>query len=97
MNGKQRAYLRGLANGLETIVIIGKDGISANVVRQTKEALLARELIKCRVLEASLLSAGEACAELAEAAEAEGIQVIGSRFVLYKANPEKPVIQLPKA
>lgn len=97
MNGKQRAYLRGLANGIDTIVIIGKDGISENTVRQAKEALLARELIKCRVLESALLTAREACEELAGACEAEGVQVIGSRFVLYRANPEKPVIQLPKA
>ena len=96
MTGKQRAYLRGLANSLDTILIVGKGGISDNVVKQTDEALLARELVKGRALEASLLTAREACEALAEATGAEGVQVIGSRFVLYRANPDAPKITLPK-
>ena len=96
MTGKQRAYLRGLANSLDTILIVGKGGISDNVVKQTDEALLARELVKGRVLEASLLTAREACEALAEATGAEGVQVIGSRFVLYRQNPDAPKIALPK-
>ena len=96
MTGKQRAYLRSLSNSLDTIVHIGKGGISENVVKQTDEALTARELVKGRVLEASLLTAREACEQLAEATNAEGIQVIGSRFVLYRANPKATKITLPK-
>lgn len=96
MTGKQRAYLRGLANPLETIIYVGKGGITEAVIRQTEEALAARELIKGRVLEASLLTAREACDQLAEATGAEGVQSIGSRFVLYKANPDEPKITLPK-
>jgi RNA-binding protein len=96
MTGKQRAYLRGLANPLETIIYVGKGGITEAVIRQTEEALAARELIKGRVLEASLLTAREACDQLAEATGAEGVQSIGSRFVLYKASPDEPKITLPK-
>ena len=97
MTGKQRAYLRGLANGLETILYIGKGGLSENVIKQADEALTARELVKGRVLEASLMSAAEACQALAEATGAEGIQSIGSRFVLYRPHPTEPKIRLPKA
>ncbi len=96
MTGKQRAYLRGLANPLETIIYVGKGGITEAVIRQTEKALAARELIKGRVLEASLLTAREACDQLAEATGAEGVQSIGSRFVLYKASPDEPKITLPK-
>ena len=97
MTGKQRAYLRGLANGLETILYIGKGGLSENVIKQADEALTARELVKGRVLEASLMSAAEACQALAEATGAESVQSIGSRFVLYRAHPTEPKIRLPKA
>ena len=97
MTGKQRAYLRGLANGLETILYVGKGGITEAVIRQTEEALTARELIKGRVLEASLLTAREACEQLAEATGAEGIQTVGSRFVLYRPDPNEPKYILPKA
>ena len=97
MTGKQRAYLRGLANGLETILYVGKGGLSENVIKQADEALTARELVKGRVLEASLMTAAEACQALAEATGAEGVQSIGNRFVLYRAHPTEPKIRLPKA
>ncbi len=96
MTGKQRAYLRGLANPLETIIYVGKGGITEAVIQQTEEALNARELIKGRVLESAMMTAAEACAAVAEATGAEGVQSIGSRFVLYRANPEEPKIRLPK-
>lgn len=96
MTGKQRAYLRGLANGLDTILTVGKGGLTENVVQQADEALTARELIKGRVLETSMMTAAEACAALSEATGAEGVQSIGSRFVLYRPNPNEPKIRLPK-
>lgn len=97
MTGKQRAFLRAQANGLETIIHVGKGGVTEAVIRQTDEALAARELIKGRVLESALLTAREVCEQLAEATGAEGIQTIGSRFVLYRPAPDGPKLILPKA
>jgi RNA-binding protein len=97
LTSKQRAQLRGLASTEDTIVQIGKGGISENVIEQVNSALKARELIKGRVLENSLLSAREACDALAEACRAEAVQVIGSKFVLYKRNEKEPKIELVKA
>jgi RNA-binding protein len=96
LTGKQRAQLRALANTEDTIVHIGKGGVTENVVKQAADALKARELIKCKVQENAMLTAREACDALAEATGAEGVQVIGSRFVLYKANEEEPKIKLVK-
>ena len=64
LTSKQRAQLRGLANDLQPIVHIGKDGIGENLVKQANDALEARELIKCRVLENSMLTPREACDQL---------------------------------
>ena len=94
LTSKQRAQLRGMAAALDTIVIIGKGGITENVIAQVRDALLARVLIKGKVLENSLLSAREACDALAEACGAEGVQSIGSKFVLYKRNRKEPKIEL---
>lgn len=88
MTGKQRAELRRYANGLDTIFQVGKDGIDGNLVEGVRLALEARELIKLRVQDASLYTAKEAAAELAERLGAQVVQVIGSRFVLYKRNPK---------
>lgn len=96
LTSKQRAQLRGLANGEDTIVQVGKGGVTDSVVSQAAEALKARELIKCRVLDNCLLSAREACEELCRRCLAEPVQVIGSRFVVYKMNRENPKIKLIK-
>jgi RNA-binding protein len=79
-----------MANSIDTIVQIGKGGITENVVTQVSDALAARELIKGRVLEASMLTSREAADELARLCRAESVQTIGSRFVLYKENHEIP-------
>ena len=89
LNGKQRAQLRALANTLEPVVHIGKDGIGDNLVKQANDALEARELIKCRVLENCELTAREACDELSRLTRSEQVQVIGTRFVLYRETHRK--------
>ena len=89
LTSKQRAQLRGIANTLDTIVIIGKDGITENLIKQANDALEAREIIKCRVLENSLLTAREACDELSCLTRSEQVQVIGSKFVLYRQHYDK--------
>ena len=89
LTSKQRAQLRAMANSLEPIVIIGKDGIGENLVKQANDALEARELIKCRVLENSMYTAKEACQELAKLTRSEGVQVIGTKFVLYRPSHKK--------
>ena len=89
LTSKQRAQLRGVANTIDTIVHIGKDGISDNLVKQANDALEAREIIKCRVLENSLLTAREAGEQLAKLTRSETVQVIGTKFVLYRQHYDR--------
>ena len=89
LTSKQRAQLRGLANSIDTILHIGKDGIGDNLITQANDALEARELIKGKVLENSLLSTREAAEALAKATRAEVVQVIGTKFVLYRPSQNK--------
>jgi len=89
LTSKQRAQLRGLANGIDTILIVGKEGIGDNLVKQANDALEARELIKGRVLENSMLSAREGAEELAKATRSQVVQVIGTKFVLYRETHSK--------
>ena len=84
LTSKQRAQLRGMAATMDTILHVGKDGIGDNLVKQADDALEARELIKGRVLENSMLTAREACDALCEATGADGIACIGSKFVIYR-------------
>ena len=96
LTSKQRAFLRGLAMNEETNIQIGMGGITDNLVASALDALTARELVKGKVLESSMLTAREACDELAERCGAEGVQVIGTKFVLFKRNAKEPKIELPK-
>ena len=98
LTSKQRAQLRGMAANLDTIVQVGKDGIGENLIKQVNDALEARELIKGRVLENSMYTAREAAEELKVAARCEVVQVIGSKFVLfrYQHNKDKRKIELEK-
>ena len=96
LTSKQRAYLRGLAAKEDTIVHVGKGDLGENVIIQMKEALKARELVKGKALENSTLTPQEACDMLCTECKAEAVQVIGSKFVLYKRNELDPVIELPK-
>ena len=91
LTSKQRSQLRSLANGIDTIVHIGKDGIGPNLVKQADDALEARELIKGRVLDNNIdYDARAAAEELAKATRSEVVQVIGTKFVLYRESHSKP-------
>ena len=89
LTSKQRAQLRGLANGIYPILIVGKEGVSDAVIAQANEALEARELIKGRVLENALMTAREVADQLAPLTRSEVVQVIGTKFVLYRPSHRK--------
>lgn len=96
LTSRQRAYLRSLGNELEPIVQIGKGGISLNLIQQVDEALEARELLKVRVLKNALVEVRDAAEELADATDADVVQVIGNIILLYREALEDPKIQLPE-
>ena len=96
LTSKQRAYLRSLAVDLDKIVMVGKSGMSPELTKQADDALTARELIKGKVLETAPLSSREAAEQIAADVQADVVQVIGSKFVLYRKNEKEPKITLPK-
>lgn len=96
INSKQRAFLRSMASTMDTIFQIGKGGIGEETVKQISNALLARELIKARVLDNSGYTAREAAEELSAATGADVVAVTGSRFALYRPSEKnKKRIELP--
>lgn len=96
LTGKQRAYLRSLAQKEECILYVGKAGVTAPVIAQAREALEARELVKGKVQEACMYTAAEAQQILCEECGSDGVQVIGRVFVLYKKSTKAAKITLPK-
>ena len=94
MTTKQRARLRSMANTIEPVLQIGRDGINDNLLKQAYDALEARELIKVTVQRNAPMFAREACGELCEKVHAEPVQVIGNRFVIYRKSSRDPKIDL---
>ena len=95
LTSKQKSYLKSIGSTLDPIVQIGKSGISESVIAGANDALAARELIKVRVLQNSLVEPKEGILQLADQTNSQLVQVIGRNGLLYKRNPEKPKIELP--
>lgn len=94
LTGKQRSYLKSLANTLKSTVIIGKNGLTENVFKQMDDQLTANELIKITVLDTNELSANEMVQDLLEDLNAEFVSQLGSKIVLYRES-EDHIIALP--
>ena len=84
LTSKERAELRAQANTIETTLIVGKDGVTENVVAEAERLLTARELVKGKVLETALMSAREVSAAICEATGADGVACVGNKFVIYR-------------
>ena len=94
MTSKQRAFLRGLANKIDAIFQIGKNGINDNLIKQLDDALEAREIIKITILETAGENTKELCNEIARELGAEPVQAIGSKFTIYRRSEKNPRIEL---
>ena len=84
LTSKERAEFRAQANTLDTTLMVGKDGVTENVIAEADKLLTARELVKGKVLESALISAREVSEAICEATGAEGISCVGSKFVIYR-------------
>ena len=84
LTSKDRAELRAQANTIDTTLIVGKDGVTDNVVAEADRLLTARELVKGKVLETALMSAREVSDEICQATGADGVSCVGSKFVIYR-------------
>ena len=84
LTSKQRAELRGQATTIDTTLMVGKGGVTEAVIAEAENQLNTRELVKGKVLEGAMMTPREVCDELCEATGAEGIGVIGTKFVIYR-------------
>ncbi len=96
LTSKQRAFLRSLAMNEDTILMVGKGGMSDQITKQADDALTARELIKGKVLETAGVTPREIAETIALETNSEVVHVIGSKFVLFRRNSDEPKIELPR-
>ena len=84
LTSKERAELRSQATSLDTTLMVGKGGVTESVIAEADNQLTARELVKGKVLEGAMMTPREVCDEICEATGAEGVAVIGTKFVIYR-------------
>ncbi len=84
LTSKERAELRSQATTIDTTLMVGKGGVTEAVIAEAENQLTTRELVKGKVLEGAMMTPREVCDELCEATGAEGIAVIGTKFVIYR-------------
>ncbi|MDD6155239.1 MAG: YhbY family RNA-binding protein [Eubacteriales bacterium] len=98
LKGKQRSYLKTLAQQMQPTIYIGKADLTDAIVKSIDDNLNANEMVKCQIQDGSELDPKETCSKLAEQLNAEFVQAIGHRFVLYRRakDPSKRKIELPR-
>ena len=84
LTSKERAELRAKANPLDTTLIVGKGGVTEQVIGQAEILLDAKELVKGKVLETAMTTPREACDAVCRATGADGVQIVGTKFVIYR-------------
>ena len=84
LTSKERADLRSQATTIDTTLMVGKGGVTESVIAEAENQLTARELVKGKVLEGAMMSPREVCEEICQATGAEGVAVIGTKFVIYR-------------
>ena len=95
LSGKQRRYLRALAHDLRPVVQIGRSGLHAGLSKEVSTALTSHELVKVKVSRECPEDRNDLMAQVAAATDSHLVQALGRTFLLYRAHPEEPQIQLP--
>ena len=97
LSGKQRSYLKKMAHELDPTVYIGKSGLTENIKKEMLTGFEARELVKVKIQEGCTLEPKEVANQLADELDAEFVQAIGRKFVLYRESKDLKKIELPRA
>ena len=92
LNGKQKKFLRAMANRLPAVFQIGKEGLSDNLYKSLDEALKANELIKISVLKTCEQTMNEIEVEICAKCRCELVQQIGKTIVIYRRSKDNRII-----
>lgn len=95
VNTKQRAFLKSLANGIETIFQVGKSAVTPDLVSAIDAALEKRELIKIGILNNCMMDIREVADIISERTQSETVQIIGKKIIIFRQSKTNKVIELP--
>ncbi|MCB0833499.1 MAG: YhbY family RNA-binding protein [Bacteroidetes bacterium] len=96
LNGKQKRYLRGLANQIKSTISVGKAGITENTLLSVRNGFNTAELLKIKVQDGCQIEKDEVGEIIAKGVGASVVQVLGSTVLFYRPHPDHPKINLPQ-
>lgn len=94
LSSKERSYLKSLANKLDGIFQVGKQGVTPALVEGISDALEKRELVKISVLDNAMMDIKEIADIISERSKSEVVIIIGKKIVLYRESKTKKVLCL---
>ena len=77
-----------MANIIRPSVIIGKNGITANVLKDIDAQLEANELVKIHLLESNGLDPKQSIADICDLLDAEFVSQLGAKLVIYRQSED---------
>lgn len=95
LTGKQRSYLKSISNNLDPAIQIGKNGLTENFIKQVDQLLESKEIVKINVLKNCFEEPSDIARSLVEELNAEFVQTIGRKVVIYRESKENKEILLP--
>lgn len=96
LTGKQRRYLKGLANGIDQTVYVGKAGVTPNIIQEMENGFEARELVKIKLQDGCDLTKDQVADAIIQETKCEFVQAIGRKVTLYRRSKDHRKIELPR-
>lgn len=89
LSSRQLRYLRGLGHHLKPLVMLGREGVTDNLINAANAVLSAHELLKVKIGNGCPMERREAADVVAARTGAEIVQVLGKTFLVFRANPDR--------
>ena len=96
LSSNQKRYLRGIAHGLDPVIMVGQKGLTPALLKEFDGALAPHELVKVKLADADRADRADTIEALREASNAALVQTIGRIACFFRRNPKQPRIELPR-
>jgi RNA-binding protein len=96
LSSNQKRFLRGIAHGLDPVIMVGQKGLTPTLLKELDGALAHHELVKVKLADADREDRAETIEALRDASKSEVVQTIGRTACFFRRNPKQPRIELPR-
>ena len=96
LSKKQIKFLRAKCHDLKAVIMLGQKGLTDEVLNELDIALTHHELVKIKLSVDDRDLRKQLIAKICQKSQSEEVQSIGKTLTVYRVNPDKAIIELPK-